>query len=102
MTSGQNGGTGCYTFPPHTSKGRITNLKTKNKQNCQKTELYGSPATKALKGKHSSRQVGWAETGSQGGEDSAMWWLEDWVRWQQVERTVPHLHADKLGGTTGE
>ena len=32
--------------------------------------------------------------GSHGGEHTARWWLADQV--------VPHLHADKLGGTTGE
>ena len=36
-------------------------LTTKNK----KIELYGSPTTKELKKKHSSRPVGGAETGSQ-------------------------------------
>ena len=47
--------------------------------------------------------------GSQGGEDSwQRWRLAEQVRWYLVERarlaeqTVPHLHADKLGGTTGE
>ena len=33
-TSGQNGGVGRYTVPPHTTKRRTTtNLKTKNNQN---------------------------------------------------------------------
>ena len=41
-----------------------TNLKTKNNQNCQKTELYGSPTTKEIKKKHSPRPVGGAEPGS--------------------------------------
>ena len=50
-------------MPPHTTKRRTTtNLKTKNNQNCQKIELYGSPTTKELKKKYSSRQVGGAET----------------------------------------
>ena len=74
-------------MPPHTTK-RTTNLKTKNNQNCQKIELYGSPTTKELKKKHSFRLVG------------------------GVERTcskaavgrpgVPHLCVDKLGGRTRE
>ena len=59
-----------YTLPPHTTKRRATNLKTKNNQNCQKIKLYGSPTTKELKKKHSSRPVGGAETGSWGREDS--------------------------------
>ena len=46
---------------PHTTKRTTTNLKTKNNQNCQKIELYGSPTTKKLKKKHSSRLVGGAE-----------------------------------------
>ena len=50
---------------PHTTKIRTTtNLKTKGNQNCQKIELYGSPTTKELKKKHSSRPVGGAETNS--------------------------------------
>ena len=52
-------------MPPHTTKRRITtNLKTKNNQNCQKIELYGSLTTKELKKKQSSRLVERAETGS--------------------------------------
>ena len=70
MTSSQDGGVGRYTVPPRTTKRRTTNLKTKNNQNCQKIELYGSPTTKELKKQHSSRPVGVAETGSWGGEDS--------------------------------
>ena len=72
----------------------------KNNQNCQKIELYGSPTTKELK-KHSSRQVGRAETGSgaermrgevaAGGPGWARWWL-----------VVPHLRVDKMGGITGQ
>ena len=48
-------------MPPHTTKRRtITYLKTKNNQNCQKIELYGSLTTKKLK-KHSFRLVGGVE-----------------------------------------
>ena len=101
-TSGQDGGIGRYTVPPHTTKRMTTtNLKTKNNQNCQKIELYGSPTNKELK-RHSFRQVGGAQTGKWGGE----------VAWQgHNKRTgagkvavgaVPHLHEDKLGGKTGE
>ena len=50
----------------------MTNLKTINNQNCQKSKLYGTLTTKELK-KHSSRLVGGAGTGSWGwglcGED---------------------------------
>ena len=62
-TSGQDGGVGRYTVPPCTTK-RRTNLKTKSNQNCQKIELYGSPTTKELKKKHSSRWVGGGEMGN--------------------------------------
>ena len=44
-------------------------FKNKNNQNCQKIELHGSLTTKELKKKHSSRWVGGAETGSQGGKE---------------------------------
>ena len=67
-TSSQDEGVGRHTVPPHITKRRtITNLKIKNNQNCQKIELYGSPRTKELKKKHSSRQVEGVEIGSQGG-----------------------------------
>ena len=70
---------GRYTFPPCTTKRRITNLKTKSNQNCQKIKLYGSPTTKELKKKHSSRLGGGMEMGSWEGEDMARWQLEDQV-----------------------
>ena len=57
-------GIGRYTVPPRTTKRTTTNLKTKNNQNCQKIEQYGSPITKELKKKHSSGLVGGAEMGS--------------------------------------
>ena len=57
-------------MPPCTTKRRTTtNLKTKNNQNSQKIEVYGSPTTKELKKKHSFRPVGGVEMGSWGGED---------------------------------
>ena len=80
-------------MPPHTTERTTTNLKTKNNQNCQKIELYGSPTTKELKKKHSSRPGGGVETGSQGGKCKAV---------VGGEVGVPHLPVDKLGGTTGE
>ena len=63
------GGVGRYTVPlPTTKRRKTTNLKTKNNQNFQKIELYGSPTIKELKKKHSSRLVGGVEMGSQGAE----------------------------------
>ena len=49
----------------------------KNNQNCQEIKLYGSPATKELKKKHSSRLVGGVEMGGWGGED-----LRQGSRWR--------------------
>ena len=63
-TSGQDGGVDRYTLPPHTTKRKTTNLKTKNNQNCQKAKLCGSLTTKELKKKHSSKLVGGAKKGS--------------------------------------
>ena len=64
--------------------------------------MYGSPTTKELKKKHSSRPVGGAEISSRvertrgkaaaGGLGRA--------RWRLVDEVVPHLPADKPGGTT--
>ena len=77
-------------MPPHTAKRRTTtNLKTKTNEIYQKIALYGSPTTKELKKKHSSRPVGGVQTGSQGGED---WWQGSSWRTGQVTRqlAVPH------------
>ena len=44
---------------------KFKNNNNNNKpQNCQKIELYGSPTTKEVKKKHSSRPVGGAEMGN--------------------------------------
>ena len=105
QTYGQDGSVGGYTVPPWTTKKSTkTNLSTKNNQNWQEMELYGSLTTKDLKKKHSSRPVGGAGMGSRAerpcgkaaavGPGPARWWLADWV--------VPHLHVEKSGGTAGE
>ena len=75
--SGQEGDVSSCTLPPRTTKRRTTKiLKTKNNQNCQKIELYGSLTTKELKNKHSSRPEGGVETGSQSGKD--LWQSSGW------------------------
>ena len=80
-TSGQDGGIGRYTLPPHTTKIRTTtNFKIKNNENFQKIELYGSPTTKELKKKHSSRLAGGMETDSQGRVERGSWSGKD--SWQ--------------------
>ena len=71
----------------------ITNLKTKDNQNCHKIELYESLTTKELKVKHSSTLAGGAEAGR---------WRGLAARQQLEDQAVPHSHADNLGGTTGE
>ena len=118
---GQDGGVGRHTVPPHTAKRRTTtNLKTKNNQNWQKIELYGSPTTKELKKKHSSRRVGGAETGSWGREDPLQgggWRTQRGGRlWNGAGQAAasrprkvvagrpcgPHSHVDRPGGTSAE
>ena len=71
---GKDGGVGGYALLPCTTKTRITNnLKTKNNQNCQKIELYGSLTTKELKKKGQRWAAGTQRThgkvvaGGQGG-----------------------------------
>ena len=90
-------------MPSHTTKRRTTiNLETKNNKNCQKIELYGSPTTKELKKKHSSR-LGWRQAArvERAGGKAAVGGLGH-VRQKLVEWAVPHLCVDKPGGTTGE
>ena len=96
MTPSQDGGEVRHTVPPHTTKRRTTtDLKTKNNQNCQKVELYGSLTTKELKKKQSSRLVGGVEMGNQAERTLARRQLVDRARWQLAEQAVPHLCADK-------
>ena len=92
--------------------------KPKNNQNWQKIKLYGSPTTKDLKKKHSSRVEGGAETGSRAertwgkavledpGGQGCGWrarrWMADLARQRIANWAVPHSSADKLGGRTGE
>ena len=58
-------------LPPFKTKRRTTtHLKTKNNQNSQEIELYGSLTTKELKKKHPFRLIGGVELGSWGGEDA--------------------------------
>ena len=62
LCSGQDGGVGEISFTSlHNQKKETTILKTKNNQNFQKLELYGSTTTKKVKKKHSSRLVGGTE-----------------------------------------
>ena len=113
LTSDQDRGIGRHAVPLRTTKTRTTtNLKVKNNQNWKKIELYGSPTTKELKKKHSSRPVGEAEMGNwaerthskvaDGGLGQKRLWLEDQAMQQLAEWAVPYLHADKPGGTTGD
>ena len=48
-------------------------------KNKKQPEPHGSPTTKEIKKKHSSRPVGGVETGSRGGEDLSQgggWWTQ--------------------------
>ena len=119
-TSGQDRGIGRHTVPPGKTRRTPTNLKTKNNQNCQKIELYGSPTTTELKKKHSSRPIeqaaGWRgltarqlleDQGQGGGRrgQGSSWWTGQGTglqRWWLADWAVPHLSADKPGGMTGE
>ena len=94
-TSSQDKGIGRYALLPHRTKRRTTtNLKTKNNQNCQEIEVYGSPTT--ITKIYSFRLVRGVETGSQGKEDvrQGVAWRTGWARWQLVGQAVPHLCAD--------
>ena len=94
-TSGQDGGIGKYTVPPHTTKRRTTNLKTKKQPELPENRIVWKSDNEGVKAetfiqtgrRGRDGQLGWKGC-------TARWWLEDWA--------VPHLHADKLGGTTGE
>ena len=90
QTSSQDGSIGRYTLPPGTTKRRTTtNLKTKNYQNCQKIELYGSLTTKELKKKHSPRLVGGVKIGSWGKEGSWQTGRNNWGVRQTTQPRVP-------------
>ena len=66
--------------------------------------------TKEIKNKHSSRPVGGAETGRQGGEDSRGHggtetggvWDERGRQSDHWQTLRPHIHADKLRGLDSE
>ena len=92
-TSSQDGGIGRYTVLPCTTKRRATtNLKTKNNQYCREIGKSDNQGVKKETFTHIRRRGGDGQPERRGIV----------VRRQLVERTVPHWHADKLGGTTGE
>ena len=100
-TSSQDGGIGRYTVPACTTTRRTT---TKNNQKCQKIQQYGSPTTKELKKKHSSRP-GRRGRDLQPGQRglTARHWLEDPCRQVMAGGAgSPTLWADKPQETTGE
>ena len=94
-------------MPPHTTKRRTTtHLKTKNNQNCQKIQLYGSLTTKKLKKKYSSRLAGGERThgkvvpgtlGWQGGS----WWSHILVRINQEEQLGSETDRTTQGSSEG-
>ena len=99
--SGKDGNVGRYISLPHTTKRRITtNLKTKNNQNCQRIELYGSLTTKELQTKHLSRPAKGAEMGGQA--EMGRWEKRICGKTGAGRPDIPHSHADKPGETTEE
>ena len=93
FTSGQDGGVGRHTMPPHTIKRRTTiNLKTKDNQNWQKIKLYGRPTTKELKKKHSSihRRGGDGQPGIEDSWQGGGWWTQ----WScRLQTGWSHIHV---------
>ena len=101
MTSSQNGGISRYTVPPSTTKRRTTtNLKTKNNQNFQKIKLYGSPTTKELKKKHSSKLVGGAERAHGKVETKGLGWKWRWLAERRSHFCVWINQEEQLGSKT--
>ena len=87
---------GRHTVPPHTSKRRkTTNLNTRNNHNCQKNKLYMGVGQSRVK-EETFIQTGWR------GRDGQSRWRGLVAKQRLAEREVPHLRADKPGGTTGE
>ena len=106
LTSSQDGSIDRYTLPPcATKKEGQQQIKKKKKTELQKIKLYGSPTTKSLEKKHSSRLVGGTEMGSHGGEDSqhgSGWWTRQGSDWQS---RWPHIcmwinREEQLGSET--
>ena len=96
LTSSQDGGVGTHIVPPHTTKRTATNLKTKKPPELPENQTVWKSDNQGVK-ETFIQLVGGVEMGS---------WSERTcckvARWQLVEWEVPHLRADKLGGTTGE
>ena len=68
LSSSQDRGLGRHTLPPCTTIRKIkTNFKTRNTQNCQKIELFGSLTTEDLKKSYSRRRLGRSERTQCGG-----------------------------------
>ena len=93
--SGQDGGVGRYTLPPHTTKRRTTNLKTKKQWELPENRTVWKSDTQGVK------EETFIQTDRRGRDGQPGWkglvarrWLED--------QAVPHLRADKPEGTTGE
>ena len=71
-------------------------FKNKNQPELPEIKLYGSPTTKKLKKKHSSRLVGRAEMGSQGQEDMQQGDGARWARLWLADGAAPFSHVDNL------
>ena len=85
---------GRYTLPPCTTKRRTTtNLKTTPNQNCQKIELY--------KVQQGVKEETFIQTGRRD-RDRQLGQRGHIARQQLEDQVVPHLCADKAGGTIRE
>ena len=64
-SSGQDGDVGRHTVPPRKTKRRNTTTEKQKTTRTDRKSNYGSPSTKEIKTKHSSRPEGGVGTGSQ-------------------------------------
>ena len=95
----------------HNQKKDNNKFKTKNNQNCQKTELYGSLTTKELKKTGSSRPVEGMETGSgadrtqgkvvAGGPSEAADYGTGWARLQLSSKAAAGRPGETVAGGAG-
>ena len=79
----------------HNQKRAATNLKTKKQPELPENRTVWEPDNQGVK------EETFTQTGRRGGGRQLVW-RELPARQRLVEQAVPHLHADKLGGITGD
>ena len=98
-SSGQEGGLGNNASFPCITKRRITtNLKTKNKQNCPKIKLPGTPTTKEIN-IHPDWLEGWRQADRWRGCPARQQTVQ--ARQGLVGCVLPHSRVGKPGGIPG-